>query len=68
MAKYGELVQASFGERPPTIRKVDTVEEVLQQADVPMLASTTLCPCLQVLQILSSKLHPLRKVRHRWRL
>ena len=33
MAKYGELVK-SFGERPPTIRKVDTVEEVLQQADV----------------------------------
>ena len=33
MAKYGELV-SSFGERPPTIRKVDTVEEVLEQADV----------------------------------
>ena len=36
MAKYGDLC-ASFGERRPTIRKLDTVEEVLKEADV--------CPC-----------------------
>ena len=33
MAKYGDLCE-SFGERRVTIRKLDTVEEVLKEADV----------------------------------
>lgn len=64
MAKYGELV-SSFGERAPTIRKLETVEEVLKEADVRprqcpsciLLSSAQCAACAQLLVLYAAHRH-----------